>query len=88
MALTKETLIDRREVLADGTVQVRTATIIKDDGAVVSRTFHRHVVHPGDDLAGEDDAVKRIAGVEHTPEKIAAHQAKRAAQEDEMSAKP
>jgi hypothetical protein len=48
MALTKETMNDKIEVLqlAAGypVIQVRTATIIKEDGVEISRTFHRHVL--------------------------------------------
>jgi hypothetical protein len=57
MALTKETMNDKIEVLqlAAGypVVQVRTATIIAEDGAEISRTFHRHVLTPDADLSAE-----------------------------------
>jgi len=60
MALTKETKNDKIEVLqlAAGypVIQVRTATIILDDGVEISRTFHRRVVTPGDDFLAEQDA--------------------------------
>ena len=46
MALTKETVVDKIEVLEMGQVQVRTATRVKEDGAVLSTSFHRHVVEP------------------------------------------
>jgi len=46
MALTKETVVDKIEVLEMGQVQVRTATRVKEDGAVLSSSFHRHVVKP------------------------------------------
>jgi len=45
MALTEETLQDKIEVVGDyKAVQVRTATVIKRDGAEISRSFHRHVL--------------------------------------------
>ena len=56
MALTKTTTNDKIEVINHGTwssVQVRTATIINEDGAEISRTFHRHVVMPDADLSAE-----------------------------------
>jgi hypothetical protein len=60
MALTKTTTNDKIEVLqlAAGypVIQVRTATIIAEDGVEISRTFHRHVVTPGDDFLAEQDA--------------------------------
>ena len=70
MALTKETVVDKIEVLEMGQVQVRTATRVKEDGAVLSSSFHRHVVEPstktGDtwadtDISGEDARVQAIA---------------------------
>ena len=47
MALTKETITDRIEVIGIyKAVQCRHATIIKEDGAEISRSFHRHTLHP------------------------------------------
>ena len=65
MALTKETKNDKIEVINKGdwsVVQVRTATIIAEDGTEISRTFHRHVVVPDADLTAEDADVAAIAG--------------------------
>ena len=64
------------EILPDGTVQVRRCTIEKDaEGNQISKKFHRHVLHPGDDYSEEPQEVKDICAVEHTAERIAAHQA-------------
>ena len=70
MALTEETLEDKIEVVGDYKhVQVRTATVIKRDGTEISRSFHRHVLHPrtktgdtwGDtDISGESTEVQGI----------------------------
>lgn len=63
MALTKTTTNDKIEVITIGdykTVQVRTATIIAEDGTEISRTFHRHVVMPDADLSAEDADVAAI----------------------------
>jgi hypothetical protein len=49
------------------------------DGKEIARSFHRHVVQPGDDLTGQDPKVVAIANAVHTPEIIAAFQEKRAA---------
>ena len=77
MALTERTEIDRRELLVDGTIQVRTALIIERDGVEVSRTFiNRQVFVPGADVSGEDETIRRLAEVEHTPERIAAYKEK------------
>jgi K+-transporting ATPase c subunit len=70
MALTKETVVDKIEVLEMGEVQVRTATRVKEDGTVLSSSFHRHVVEPSTkasgswadtDISGEDARVQAIA---------------------------
>ncbi len=46
MALTKSTKTGRIEVLEQGQLQVRVATIVDEDGTELSRTFHRHVPGP------------------------------------------
>jgi len=70
MALTKETVVDKIEVLEMGQVQVRTATRVLEDGVQLSSAFHRHVLEPstktgdtwGDtDISGEDARVQAIA---------------------------
>lgn len=63
MALTKTTKNDKIEVINQGdwsVVQVRTATIIAEDGVEISRNFHRHVVTPDADLTAEDADVAAI----------------------------
>jgi hypothetical protein len=72
MAVTSRTEIGTHEVLADGQIQVRTDTVFERDGVEVSRTYHRHVLAPGDNITDQDPAVQRIAKAEHTPAKIAA----------------
>ena len=79
--LEKIEVVDRIEVVENGSVQVRTKTAIMEDGKQISGTFHRHVVAPGDDYSAEADRVKAICAATHTPEVIAAYQAMLAAQE-------
>ena len=81
MALTKETIVDRIEVLEMGQVQVRTATRVLEDGAVLSSSFHRHVLVPGDDLSEQDARVSAIATATWTPEVVTAYEEMIAAQE-------
>jgi len=90
MALTKETIVDKIEVLEKGQVQVRTATRILEDGAVLSSSFHRHVVVPsvktdgvwGDtDISGEDARVQAIATATWTAEVKTAYQEQQDANE-------
>ena len=67
MALTEETVQDKIEIVGDFKhVQVRTATVIKRDGEEISRSFHRHVVSPGDDITGESTEVQAICTAVHT----------------------
>jgi hypothetical protein len=73
--LTKISVVDKTEVLENGCVQVRTAIRIMEDGQVLSQSFHRHVVAPGDDYSQEDAKVQAICAAVHTPEVIAAYQA-------------
>ena len=48
MALTESIEYDKIEVVGQyKAVQVRKATVIKKDGAEISRTFYRFVLHPG-----------------------------------------
>ncbi len=81
MALTKETVVDKIEVLEMGQVQVRTATRVLEDGAVLSSSFHRHVLAPGDDLTEQDAKVSAIATATWTPEVVTAYEEMIAAQE-------
>ncbi|WMM94914.1 hypothetical protein CRP804_gp36 [Roseobacter phage CRP-804] len=76
MALTERTVEDKIEIVGDYKhIQVRTATIIERDGAEISRSFHRHVIGPLDDVSGESEQVKQIASVVHTAEVKNAYQA-------------
>jgi hypothetical protein len=75
MALTEKTIIDKIEVIETNSIQVRTATIIEKDGTELTRTFHRHVLSPGDDTSAEDPKVQAIATAIWTEEIIAAYQA-------------
>jgi len=83
MALTKETIVDKIEVLEMGQVQVRTATRVMEDGVQLSSSFHRHVLVPstktgdtwGDtDISGEDARVQAIATATWTAEVKTAYQ--------------
>jgi len=75
MALEKIEVVDRIEVVENGTVQVRTATRIMEDGKEISSTFRRHVIAPGDDYSAEADRVKAICAATHTAAVISAYEA-------------
>ena len=75
MALTETTIIDKIELVENNSIQVRTATIIERDGTEIAKTYHRHVVAPGEDVSNEDAKVQAIANAIWTAEVIAAYQA-------------
>ena len=75
MALTKETIVDKIEVLELGQVQVRTATRVLEDGTQLSQSYHRHVVEPSTkasgswadtDISGEAARVQAVANATWT----------------------
>ena len=73
MALTKETEIAKIEVVGEHKhIQVRTDTVVKEDGTEISRSAHRHVLHSGTisgdsdtwtdtDISGENAEVQAVA---------------------------
>jgi hypothetical protein len=78
--LEKVVVVDRIEVVENGSIQVRTKTAIKEDGVEISSKFHRHVVAPGDDYSTEDARVQAICAATHTADVIASYKAAIAAQ--------
>ena len=74
MALEKQTVVDKIEVLENGTLQVRSATRVLEDGEVLSSSFHRHVLHPDADTTNEDAKVVAIAETVWTPEVVTAYE--------------
>jgi len=76
MALTKEIIEDKIEIVGEHkTIQIRTATVIKEDGVEINRSFHRHALdcvssvkndddswtHTDTDVSGESTEVQAIA---------------------------
>ena len=83
MALTKEIVVDKIEVLEMGQVQVRTATRVLEDGTQLSQSYHRHILVPSrkidgvwtdTDISGEDARVQAIANATWTAEVKTAYQ--------------
>ena len=81
MAITKTAENDKIEVVGKSNIQVRNATIIKEDGKELTRSFHRKVITPGTlkggtgadkdtlvdtDISGEDADVKAICNAAWT----------------------
>jgi len=69
MALEKEVINDKYEIVSIYKhIQVRTATIVKEDGVELSRSFHRRVLTPDMDVSGEDAEIKGMASALWTDE--------------------
>ena len=76
MAITKRTEQDKIEIVGTHKIiQVRTATIIEEDGTEISKTFSRHSVAPGAGVSGESAEVQAIATAVHTDAVVTAYQA-------------
>jgi hypothetical protein len=87
MAITKEAIVEKIEVVGGWNVQVATDTLIKEDGTEISRSRHRHVLQPftstkdGDDkwthsatdISGEEASVQAIANAVWTDDVKAAY---------------
>ena len=75
MALTEETVVGKIEIVGPyKSVQVRTDTVIKRDGVEISRSYHRHVIQPGEDYSNDDASVQAVCAALHTEEVIATYQ--------------
>jgi hypothetical protein len=62
MAITKATADDKIEIVGDFKhLNIRTATVVSEDGTELSRSFHRRVITPDADVSGESDEIKGIA---------------------------
>ena len=77
MTLTEKQITDKIEVIGDAfpMVQVRRADVIEKDGVEIARSFHRHVLAPGDDISGEDPKVQAVCAAVWTDDVVAAYQA-------------
>ena len=61
MAITKETQIGKIEVIGKyKSVQVRTDTVVMEDGEELSRKYHRHVLHSDADISAEHSEVQAV----------------------------
>ena len=74
MAITKR-LEYKEEIQPNQVIQIRTTTVVEEDGVELARNYHRHVVVPGDDVTGEAQEVQDIAAALWTADVISAYQA-------------
>tara|TARA_R100001015_G_C4435881_1_gene31283 strand:+ start:183 stop:464 length:282 start_codon:yes stop_codon:yes gene_type:complete len=92
MAITKETEISKIEIVNNCIIQVRTDTVVKEDGVEISRSMHRHSLVPcgydgtedwnwtDTDVSGEDLKVQAVANAVWTNDVKTAYKAKIEAQ--------
>jgi len=66
MSITEKIEIDRIEIVQDWNIQVRRATTIEKDGVLVSKTFHRWVLTPDNDIMNQEQKVKDICNTTWT----------------------
>jgi hypothetical protein len=79
MSLSKEVVIDKIEVIENGTLQVRQVTRIMEDGQQLSSSYHRWSFAPGSDISDQPANVQAIAAAAWTTEVVAAYEAAQAA---------
>ena len=83
MALTKETQIGKIEVVGKyKSVQVRTDTVVIEDGEELSRKYHRHVLNPDADITSENAEVQAVCNAVWTQDVKDAYATFKAEQEN------
>ena len=64
-------------------IQVRRADVIMRGDKEIARSYHRHVVAPGDDISNEPAEVQKVANALWTPEIIEAYQESHQVEEED-----
>ncbi|AXH71337.1 hypothetical protein P120_gp41 [Pelagibacter phage HTVC120P] len=83
MAITKETQIGKIEVVGKyKSVQVRTDTVVIEDGEELSRKYHRHALSPDAIITDEHTEVQAVCNAVWTQEVKDAYATFKAEQED------
>jgi hypothetical protein len=73
MTITKQTVVDQITVTENGTILYREAIRIIEDGKLLTQTYHRNSLTPGQDLIGQPVNVVAICNTTWTPEVIEAY---------------
>ena len=83
MAITKETQIGKIEVVGKyKSVQVRTDTVVMEDGEELSRKYHRHALQPDAVITDEHTEVQAVCNAVWTDQVKAAYEAFKSEQQD------
>jgi|TARA_B110000444_G_scaffold212909_1_gene209497 hypothetical protein len=87
MALTKETQIGKIEVVGKyKCVQVRTDTVVIEDGEELSRKYHRHALNPDAVITDENAEVQAVCNAVWTDQVKADYETFKTAQEAKLGA--
>lgn len=66
--LVQKTILDQIEITSNGTMQVRLALLVENNGMVVASKYHRTSIPPGGDIAGQMDHVNQhLAAMREMP---------------------
>ena len=85
MAITKETQIGKIEVVGKHKfVQVRTDTVVMEDGDELSRKYHRHTLAPDADITNEHSEVQAVCNAVWTQDVKDAYATFKASQAEEL----
>ena len=85
MAITKETQIGKIEVVGQyKSVQVRTDTVVMEDGEELSRKYHRHALSPDAVITDEHDEVQAVCNAVWTQAIKDAYTAFKAEQDNQL----
>ena len=85
MAITKQTQIGKIEVVGQyKSVQVRTDTVVMEDGEELSRKYHRHSLMPDAVITDENAEVQAVCNAVWTQDVKDAYEAFKAEQEAEL----
>jgi hypothetical protein len=68
--ITKQTKIDKIEIVESGHIQIRERTDVIEDDIIISSSNHRYVLSPGDNIDNQPDNVKAITAIVWTPDVI------------------
>ena len=76
--ITKEIIVDKIEILENGTIQLREKTRFYEDGILISESnTDSRIITPGEDTTKESQEIQSIAGIVHTKEKVDSYKLKK-----------
>jgi hypothetical protein len=84
--ITENKVIDKIEVVENGTVQVREVNRVLKDGGEIARNYHRWTLTPGQDVSDQAANVQAICQAAWTPEVRQAYETFKAEQAARLGA--